>query len=202
MYENGFVFTRLGHGEMQQTRSVRIDLSKFKLTSENRRILNRTSTLKFHVYNLPLDKYDFRIGKMAKDFYDSKFGTGVMSAQKIKQMLTDSRSSNFNTLFEYLDDSPDLTPTAAVGYAIAYASKYLIHYSYPFYDLNCQKDMGLGMMIRAILHAEANGSRYFYLGSLQRAADVYKLQFEGLEWFDGQKWSHDLNEVKNILAKI
>ena len=33
LYNEGYVFTRIGKGVMQQTRSVRIDLSKFELSS-------------------------------------------------------------------------------------------------------------------------------------------------------------------------
>jgi len=36
MYDHGYVFTRIGKGVMHQTRSVRVDLAKFELTSENR----------------------------------------------------------------------------------------------------------------------------------------------------------------------
>ena len=42
-YADGFVFTRRGKGEMDQTRSVRIDLAKFELSSENPPSLLRLS---------------------------------------------------------------------------------------------------------------------------------------------------------------
>ena len=57
------------------------------------------------------------------------------------------------------------------------------------------------MMIRAINFAKESGMKYIYLGSLQRPSDTYKLQFAGLEWFDGKKWSQDIEEVKKILVK-
>jgi arginyl-tRNA--protein-N-Asp/Glu arginylyltransferase len=56
--------------------------------------------------------------------------------------------------------------------------------------------MGLGMMTKAIQWAKENGLKYVYLGSLQRPTDTYKLQFSGLEWFDGKEWSTDLEKVK------
>jgi len=76
----------------------------------------------------------------------------------------------------------------------------MLHYSYPFYDLaTAPKDMGLGMMIMAIQYAKSAGMKYVYLGSLQRPTDTYKLQFAGLEWFDGETWSRDIEKVKKIL---
>ena len=200
MYENGFVFTRIGRGAMQQTRSVRIDLTRFNLTSENRRILKKTQEiLGPKVIGLPLRDYDFKIGKLAKDFYDTKFEKGIMSAQKVKEILSDADKSNFNTFLIYSLSSSTNTSTD-IGFVICNQTSSLLHYSYPFYDLAlAPKDMGLGMMIRAIEYAKSLNLKYIYLGSLQRPSDTYKLQFEGLEWFDGKIWNTDLEEAKKVL---
>ncbi len=211
MYENGFVFTRIGRGVMQQTRSLRIDLNLFELSSENRRILKKVPNLEMKQVVLPLSssQYNFSIGKMAKDFYDTKFGPNIMSAQKVKEMLTDPDKSNFNQLLEFRDVQPhndephsdQQMSDFCNGYTICYSSSTILHYSYPFYNLNnCPKDMGLAMMITAVQKSKEAGLKYVYLGSLQRATDVYKLQFSGLEWFDGEKWTTDLNEAKKILT--
>lgn len=197
MYEKGYLFTRIGKGVMQQTRSLRIDLKKFSLSSENRRILKRVPDLKIETLELPLYSYDYKIGKMAKDFYDTKFEPGIMSAQKIKEMLTDEEKSNFNQLLSFGPEHH-----SGLGYAIVHVTPNLIHYSYPFYDLNnSPKDMGLAMIINTILYARNSELQYLYLGSLQRPSDVYKLQFSGLEWFDGEKWSTDTEEVKKLLGQ-
>lgn len=188
MYDNGFVFTRLDKGVMNQTRSVRIDLSKFELTSENRRILRKGESIMMEDNNIPYSKYSWEIGKMAKDFYGVKAG-GAFSANKIKEILTTPH--NFNTLITF----------SSLGYAICYRNSHMLHYSYPFYSLEkAPKDMGLIMMTKTIAEANTQGIRYVYLGSLQRPTDVYKLQFEGIEWFDGKEWSKDLEKVKKILS--
>ncbi len=199
MYARGYVFTRKGKGVMQQTRSCRIDLSKFELSSENRRIIKKTDDLSIGSAGLPLTYYSFEIAKMGKDFYEQKFGEKIMSANKIKEILTNPIKSNFNTLLNFAPS------TTAIGYAICYKNVELLHYSYPFYDLRISnKDMGLGMMICAIRFAKDNGLKYIYLGSLQRPGDTYKLQFAGLEWFDGGpagsgKWQTDVTPLKDIL---
>ena len=207
MYERGFVFTRLGKGVMQQTRSCRIDLSKFELSSENRRILKKTADVSLRAEPLPYAAYDFTIGKLAKDFYTTKFGDGTLSANKMKEMLTDAAKSNFNTLLRYdvyVITPPTHTeadPAASIGYSVCYENLTLLHYSFPFYDLTAApKDMGMGMMVRAIQYAQEKGLKYIYLGSLQRPSDTYKLQFAGLEWFDGKKWRTDTDELKTLLT--
>ena len=57
-------------------------------------------------------------------------------------------------------------------------------------------------MLKAINYAKKNNKKYIYLGSAQRPTDKYKLQFTGLEWFNGDKWSDNLKELKKLLYKI
>lgn len=188
MYDSGYLFTRKEKGVMQKTRSVRIDLDKFNLSSENRRILRKMDEAKINYYieSLPKVDYDWTIGKMAKDFYEKKFGKGIFTANKIKQIIQEGL--NFNKIIIYSDN---------LGYAICFSTKKIMHYSYPFYDLDkSPKDMGLGMMTMMAKYAKENAMKYLYLGSLQRPSDHYKLQFEGLEWFDNGKWSNDLEKAK------
>ncbi len=201
MYEKGYVFTRIKKGVMHQTRSLRIDLKQFELSSENRRILKKTADILLKTNTIPFFDYNYSIGKLAKDFYEDKFGSGIMSAQKIKEMLTDREKSNFNTLLTYFKNITS-EQIENIGYTICFANTKIFHYSYPFYDVKrSSNDMGMGMMLKAILYAHESKIDYIYLGSLQRPNDIYKLQFSGLEWFDENKWSTDLDKAKSILIK-
>jgi arginyl-tRNA--protein-N-Asp/Glu arginylyltransferase len=192
-YDQGYVFTRLGNGHMDQTRSLRIDLDKFELNSENRRILKKTDEIKIRKESLPYSNYHWSIHKLGKEFYD-KFQEGLFSANKVKELFTNQEKSDFNVVFVYSIEGKD------IGYCINLESDNILHYSFPFYDRNSSpKYMGMGMMVRAIRYANGNEKKYFYLGSAQRPSDKYKLQFEGLEWFDQNKWSQDLYKLKNIL---
>ncbi len=199
-YNQGYVFTRKGKGVMNQTRSLRIDLSKFELSSENRRVLKKNEQLKMNNEQLPYSTYDWKIGKLAHDFYETKFGKGTFSANKVKELMTDPEKSNFNRVFVYSIEEKK------IGYSIIHETPQLIHYSYPFYeltDLQTYKltNLGLGMMLRAILYAKEQCKKYIYLGSAQRPGDTYKLQFTGLEWFDGNEWQNDLDKLKLELDK-
>lgn len=192
LYNEGYVFTRTGKGDMYQTRSLRIDLDRFKLSSENKRVLKKTEDLGLRTHDLPYDDYSWKIGKLAKDFYETKFGEGTFSANKVKELLTTKH--NFNRLFIFND---------GIGYTICYENKNILHYSYPFYDLSNVKyqmsNVGMGIMLRAILYAQEQGEKYIYLGSAKDEKAKYKLQFAGLEWFDGKTWQTDLEELKNVL---
>ena len=50
----------------------------------------------------------------------------------------------------------------------------------------------------AIVWSKEQGKKYVYLGSFSRPTDTYKLQFEGLEGWDGEVWKNDLENLKNI----
>jgi len=192
MNNRGFVCVRPENGLMQQTRSIRINLTKFELSSENKRILRKTEGLELNIHSLPYAQYSWEIGKMGKDFYEQKFGDGTFSANKIKELLTGKRD-DFNRLLAYSLNNE------FVGYCIAIETKEIIHYSYPFYNLHSEfKNVGMGMMLRAIEYAKNNGKKYIYLGSFQRPGDIYKLQFSGMEWFDEEVWRDDLEELKKI----
>ncbi|MFA6158648.1 MAG: hypothetical protein WC763_03445 [Candidatus Paceibacterota bacterium] len=201
LYDAGYVFTRVGKGVMNKSRSFRIRMNDFEMSSENRRIARKSERLALTVSPLPLsaEEYSWKIGKLAKDFYEAH--DAVFSANKVKELLTDGAASNFNALLTYTD-SGTKTP---VGYAICRLDttgpKGILHYGFPFYATDpTEPSRGLGMMIKATEHAKALGLEYIYLGSLQRPSDTYKLQFKGGEWFDGETWQTDTAPLKAILT--
>lgn len=195
-FNNGYLFTREQKGSMYQTRSLRIALDRFAPSSENRRILAKVEGLTVSEHILPLEPYDWQIHKLGKNYYETKFGPGVFSANKIKELLTKPSESNFNRLLEYSFNG-DL-----VGYTICYADSSIMQYAYPFYDLSkYANNFGMGMMLKAIELAKNSGKTHIYLGSATRPKDSYKLQFDGLEWFDGANWQQDLAQLKDLLLQ-
>lgn len=193
LYNLGYLFTRKDKGNMYQTRSLRIDLDKFELNSENRRILRKNSELDFKFIALPHKNYSWEIHKLGKDFYTKKFGDLTMSARKIKEMFTNVDKSNMNYVFEFIWNYK------TVGYALSFMGKSFMHYAYPFYTLELYaNNLGLGMMIKSIIFAKDKGLKYIYLGSIIDQKAKYKLQFKGLEWFNEEKleWSSDIELLK------
>jgi arginyl-tRNA--protein-N-Asp/Glu arginylyltransferase len=56
-------------------------------------------------------------------------------------------------------------------------------------------------LINAINWSKENNKEYIYLGSVTDSKSKYKLQFEGLEWFntDTQLWETDLEKLKVLI---
>lgn len=193
LYDLGYLFTRKEKGNMYQTRSLRIDLNKFELNSENRRILRKTPELDFKFIQLPHNNYSWEIHKLGKEFYTKKFGDLTMSASKIKEMFTEVDKSNMNFVFEFLLNDQN------IGYALGFMGGGFMHYAYPFYNLDLDtNNLGLGMMIKSIIFAKEKGLKYIYLGSIIDQKAKYKIQFKGLEWFNEEKleWSSDIELLK------
>ncbi|MFA6095435.1 MAG: hypothetical protein WC767_01175 [Candidatus Paceibacterota bacterium] len=201
MYDAGYVFTRVDRGVMNKTRSFRVRLAEFAPSSENRRILRKAEHLEMRRESIPYSGYSWKIGKLAKDFYDAHGAD--FSANKVKEVLTDASKTNFNTLLVFRDK----TTGEDVGYAICYETDGIIHYSYPFYAEDpAEPSRGLGMMTMMLDWAKAQGKSLAYLGSLQRPSDTYKLQFSGGEWFTPSEveglspgWQTDTVPLKSIL---
>lgn len=196
MYEEGFKFTRLSKGNMQSTKNLRVNLKDFVLSSENRRILNKFQDLKIRFTSIPVVNYTYEIGKLGKDFYDTKFGKGTFSANKIKEILK-NEVSNFNALgiFEIEDK--------IVGYVIVFKTENILHYSYPFYLLEYDRtSLGLCMMTKVIELFKNENLKYVYIGGANSKKDIYKLQFKGLEWWDNNTWNSDIEKLKDLIINI
>lgn len=203
-YNRGYVLTRLGKGVMQEVRSLRVNLQAFQLSSENRRVLKKTEFITCSLSDLPYSRYHWTIGKQARDFYTRKFGAGVMTANKIKELFTNSEKSNMNAVFVYAESCPE----TVIGYCLAFQTKNIIHYAYPFYNTELYPakkpfPLGMAMMTKAIVFAKKTGRIYIYLGSAMNAKAAYKLQFKGLEWWNAKnkEWSADIAQLKKILKK-
>lgn len=193
LYNEGYVFGRIEKGQMDQTRSLRIRLSDFETTSENRRILRKNENLIIQSNQLPLinEKYNWKIHKIGKDFYTTKFGDKTFSASKVKELCT--KDHNFNNIYKY---SRTESESDTLGYCISLKTNSILHYCYPFYDLGVDtRNLGMGMMLKAILDAKESGKNFVYLGSVQRETDKYKLQFKGLELWNNKSKAWDKLEI-------
>lgn len=192
-YNLGLLHTRIEENKYMLCRSVRIDLSKFDLSSENRRVTRKTDYLKLDAVDSRNLEYDYEIGKMAIDFYSSRFGVKTISAQKWKWIFT---SGVFNKILVYKDGE------TAIGYCPTIQTKKIIHYAYPFYLTDYfKKNAGMGMILQVLKYAKELGLEYAYLGTSYTEASLYKTQFSGFEWFDGNQWNPDIELLKSIIRK-
>lgn len=198
-YNEGYVFGRKQVGELYKVRSLRIDLKNFVQSSENRRILRKYEASPIPK-ELPLKTkaYSWKIHKTGSDFYKTKFGENIFTANKIKELCTTSH--NFNLLIEFHIENQEL----ADGYVICFHSPKhgVVHYAYPFHKLqHINTSFGIYMMTKTIEYYSKIGYNYIYLGSMNDKSAKYKLQFSPSSWYNEteNKWSSDIDMLKENL---
>lgn len=193
IYENGFLPIRSLPEVYYLSRNIRVDLSKFEISSENRRILKKTENFESNLIPLSEFTYTAKVQKFCKDYSEQKLGKGLFSAAAIKSIFA-------NKIFNYVFVFKEIGTQKEVGFAVCFISENFLQYGYAFYDLEYFKDnLGARMMLEAILWANKSNKKYAYLGTCYEESALYKTEFKGVEFFNGFRWSEDLNELKELV---
>ncbi len=200
IYDRGFLPMRNLLGIYYLSRSVRVDLSKFSPSSENRRILRKTENLRFESMALayPDSNQKLHIAspsvyELCKRYLESRFGNQYVSPDGLKSIFG---GKIFNRVFVWKDGQKD------VGYAVCYLSKDLLHYAHAFYEPEyAGKSLGARMMLQAVKIAKETGLKYAYLGTCYNQSAFYKLEFSGVEFFNGFGWSKNIEELKWLVDR-
>ncbi|NPA43243.1 MAG: GNAT family N-acetyltransferase [Chlorobi bacterium] len=170
-------------------RSVRVDTSRFSLTSENRRIRKKTEPLDLR-YEL-VDKADISPEEMTPliEAYTRVRMPGVMPPERLKYIydfdwfnrVAVFRSQNRPVGYVWLVDRPDMR-----------------HYWFAFFQPDLiRTGLGKRMMETLISDAAERHIPHVYLGTCYGPKALYKVRdFRGVEYFDGNGWTSDLNRLK------
>jgi arginyl-tRNA--protein-N-Asp/Glu arginylyltransferase len=177
-------------------RQVRVNLGKFKPSSENRRILRKGAGIEVKL--VPRDKFDFTPERRLffKTYADIKFGKDVMSYERLDALFD-------SPIISHLLVFTDAQTGKEVGVATLYLeSRALAFYYYAFYDLNYYaRNLGMFMMTSAVALFAERGAKHLYLGTCYSDSALYKTQFAGAEFFNGFRWSDNLKELKFLLHR-
>jgi arginyl-tRNA--protein-N-Asp/Glu arginylyltransferase len=177
-------------------RQVRVDLRKFAPSSENRRILRKGEGIR--VALVPREQFDYTPGRrqFCKAYADAKFGHDVMTFERIDSLFSTPIISH---VLVFTDAATD----REVGLAVLFMEgSALVFYYYAFYDLNYfSRNLGMFMMTSAAMEFAARGVRHLYLGTCYSENALYKTQFAGAEFFNGFRWSDDLEELKFLIRR-
>jgi arginyl-tRNA--protein-N-Asp/Glu arginylyltransferase len=191
IYEKGFLATRIKKNYYYLTRNLRINLQEFSLNSENRRILKKTESLTLENKKLNDFTFNYSISKLATDFFKTKFNKTIITPQKLKWLFA---GEFFTNVLVYKNKNE------IIGYCITMETKKTLHYAYPFYKSELiGTNIGMSMMIQAIEHAKEKNKKYVYLGTVYTKDSMYKLQFKGIQWFNGESWNDDIDKLKSLI---
>ncbi len=177
-------------------RQVRVRLAKFSPSSENRRILRKGKGIGVEL--VPREKFDYTPERRTffKTYADIKFGKDVMSCERLDALFA-------APIISHLLVFTDPETGREIGVATLYLEgRALAFYYYAFYDLNYYaRNLGMFMMTSAVALFAERGVRQLYLGTCYSQTALYKTQFAGAEFFNGFRWSGDLDELKFIIRR-
>jgi len=196
IFNAGFLPSSRNLDRFYLCRQVRVNLAKFKPSSENRRILRKGEGIRVEL--VPRAKFDYTPERRQffKTYADIKFGKDVMTFERLDALFA-------SPIISHLLVFTDAQTGAEIGAATLYVEgKELAYYYYAFYDLNYYaRNLGMFMMTSAVALFAGRGFAQLYLGTCYSQPALYKTQFAGAEFFNGFRWSGDLNELKFIIKR-
>ena len=144
IFNAGFLPSSRNLDRFYLCRQVRVNLGKFKPSSENRRILRKGEGIEVKL--VPREKYDYTPERRQffKTYADIKFGKDVMSFERLDSLFG-------SPIISHLLTFNDIKTGAEIGVATLYLEgKNLAYYYYAFYDLNYYaRNLGMFMMTSA-----------------------------------------------------
>ena len=195
VFDAGFLPSSRQLDRFYLCRQVRVALEKFKPSSENRRILRKGKGIKVEL--IPREKFDYTPERREffKTYADIKFGKDVMTFERMDALFG-------APIISHLLVFTDTETGGEVGVATLYMEgKALAFYYYAFYDLNYYgRNLGMFMMTSAAALLAESGTKFLYLGTCYSETALYKTQFAGAEFFNGFRWSDNMEELKFIIT--
>ena len=177
-------------------RNVRIDLRRHRPSSENRRILRKGADIKPTLVARAAFDYSAQRRVFYKTYADIKFGKDIMSLERLDALFKGRITSHLLVFSELKSGKEVGTVTLFLE------DNRLAYYYYAFYDLNYySRNLGMFMMTSAVEFFKERGCEFLYLGSCYTQNALYKTQFTGVEFFNGVRWSADLEELKFLIQR-
>lgn len=174
-------------------RQIRVDLRRFSPSSENRRILRKGEGIQFEL----LDREVFEWTAERHAF---------CLAYAAKRWSTTPPPARIDRIFQ----SPLTTHVAVfrapggreIGLVSLFRDDATWFYSNAFYDTDHPlKSLGAFLMTETVRRLAERDQSHLHLGTCYSRAALYKTQFEGMEFFNGNRWSGDLEELKHLIGR-
>lgn len=178
IYAQGFLPQRNEKGLFYLSSSSRSNLSKFNLSSENRRILNKTNQLTFITCDLTGFNLDLETKKRINSWIKNLGWDFPMSS--VKYVF---KNHIFNTLYIWYDG------TDIIAYSICLFGQDFSHISYVFYHPDYQhQNLPIRLVLQVIIDSSDKKLDYCYLGQFSPTTGFYKRTMPGFEYYQENQW--------------
>ena len=176
-------------------RSLRVSLSAFAQSSENRRVIRKIS----EVGIVPVIKKisageslaDENLITFFLNYFSTRHGEGVMSRERIISLFEYSQHV-YVTTYSHGD--------ILLGAVISQEVGTVVHYWFSAYSLEHPNlPIGMWLMLDFIESQKNRETEHVYLGTGYGQKALYKTNIEQLEYWNGQSWVKDHKTLKSLM---
>ena len=196
-FEAGFLPASPAMDCFYLARHLRLPLSSFKPSSENRRVLRKGDGWTCRV--VAREHFDFTDARRQAwlAYSADRFGEGILPEHRLNTLMTSPVISHLMVFNDPVEDGRE------IGAVLMYLEPPRVAYYYfAFYDLKyLHQNAGLFMMTLSAQHFAATGFSNLYLGTCYSERALYKTQFPGIQFFNSFQWSGDLKELKFLVRR-
>lgn len=178
-YQSGLLPQRNQTGFWYQDSSSRSNLSNFQLSSENRRIINKTQEFTYQLISLKDFNYNSEVQKQIFSWLKQLEWDFPISS--VKTIFTDHI---FNYLYIWKDQQNNI-----IAYSVCYFSEEISHIAYVFYDPQYSHgNLPIRLVLQTVIDSHDRGLKYCYLGRFSQDTGFYKRNMPGFEYFKDGNW--------------
>lgn len=175
-YSRGLLPQRNQPGLWYEDTSCRSNLTEFKLSSENKRIIKITDNFKFS--RLPLSQFKLSAANLQELFSWTQQLGWDFPKSSIRNVFS---HHIFNQLYLWKRKDDDI-PGA---FAVCYFGQSVAHIAYVFYHPSLAKTgLPIRLVLQCVIDSHDLGLTYCYLGRFSH----YKRNLPGFECYQNQNW--------------
>jgi len=178
-YAHGLLPQRNQKNIFYRETSSRSNLHNFSISSENRRIINKTNQYSFQI--IPLNQFNYDLSVQKTIFKWIKDIGWDFPISSVKKIFTDHI---FNYLYVWKNEKQKI-----IAYSICYFSEKISHIAYVFYDPEySHNNLPIRLTLQVVVDSHEKGLEFCYLGRFSEKSGFYKRTMPGFEYFKDQKW--------------
>lgn len=159
--------------------SSRSNLAKFELSSENRRIINKTQEFNFEL--IALKDFSFTPEVQKQIHFWIKQLEWDFPISSVKTIFT---QHIFNYIYVWKNSSKEI-----IAYSLCYFSDTISHIAYVFYDpAFSHGNLPIRLVLQTVIDSHDKDLKYCYLGRFSQNTGFYKRNMPGFEYFQNNQW--------------
>jgi hypothetical protein len=174
-------------------RQVRVDLKRFAPSSENRRILRKGEGIEFALVERERFEWTPARRRFCLD-YAARRWSAPPSPERIERIFTSALTTHAAVFRDPTGEEIGLVSLLRDGGTWFYSNA--------FYDAeHSLKSLGGFLMTETVRQLALREMDFLHLGTCYSRSALYKTAYEGVEFFNGNRWSADLAELKHLIDR-